>query len=167
MNDQERSLVVAMATQVLPPAEFLKQFRAAIDGRKLCRELLAEAIESRSAEDVEWSLLVGFAFGFTNEHLPLLIELAFAEWHERHEDAVSALGDLNSREAVDALLHSARHIPKYLKFDESRALAVKAIWALGRISGSEADAALNELINDTDPILADAAAEQMKRRAAA
>jgi hypothetical protein len=166
MNDKERNLVVAMATKDLPPAEFLRQFRAATDGQKLCREILAEAIESRSAEDVEWSLLVGFTFGFTNEHMPLLIELAFADWHERHEDVVSALGDLNSREAVNALLYSTRHIPDYLDFDESRALAVKAIWALGGIECSEADAALNEVMNDPDPILADAAAKQIKRRKA-
>jgi hypothetical protein len=45
-------------------------------------------------------------------------------------------------------------------------LAVKAIWALGRIKGPEADAALNELVNDPDPILAKSAAEQIELRQA-
>jgi hypothetical protein len=51
-----------------------------------------------------------------------------------------------------------------LDFDESRALAVKAIWALGGIEGSEADAALKEVMSNPDPILVAAAEEQLKRR---
>jgi hypothetical protein len=166
MTDEERGLVMAMATQGLPSAEFLKRFRSSADGQQLCSELLAEAISSRSAEDVEWSLIVGYTFGFAEQHLEALLLLASASWHFKHEDVVTALGQLKTPRAVHGLHAATKWVPHYLDFDESRALAVKAIWALGRISGPEADAALSELVNDADPILAAAAVEQVERRRA-
>jgi len=166
MTDEERGLVMSLATQGLPPAEFLKRFRCATDGQQLCRELLVEAIESKVSEDVEWSLIVGYTFGFTDQHLEALLLLASEPWHFKHEDVVTALGQLRTPKAVAGLLAATKWVPAYLDFDESRALAVKAIWALGSISGPEADAALEELMNDPEPILADAAAEQIQRRRA-
>lgn len=77
--------------------------------------------------------MVCFRFGFTDDHLQPLLTLAFADWHQRHEDVASALGKLRSPASVDALEHLARWIPAYLEFDEARALAVKAI---GRLAGS-------------------------------
>ena len=93
-----------------------------------------------------------------------MLELAFAPWHFKHEDVVTALGQLKSPKAVEGLQAATKWIPEYLDFDESRALAVKAIWALGCIEGPDADAALRELMNDPDPILAESAAGQVKRR---
>ncbi len=164
MTTEERGLVMALATQGLSKADFMTRFRGSTDGQQLCGALLTEAIQTEAADDVECSLIVGYTFGFTDEHLEPLLELASAPWHFMHEDAVTALGQLKSPKAVAGLHAATRWIPEYLDFDESRALAVKAIWALGRIKGPEADAALNELRNDSDPILAESAAEQMRRR---
>ncbi|WP_073814917.1 hypothetical protein [Streptomyces sp. CB02261] len=44
-------------------------------------------------------------------------------------------------------------IPEYLDFDENRALAVKAIWALGAIPGTEAREALEDLRDDENEII--------------
>lgn len=164
MTSDEQQLVLQLVTEGLPKDEFLRRFRESEDGVSLTTKLLKEAIANQNGEDAEMALIVGFAFGFITEHLPLLVDLEAADWHERHEDVVSALGDLADRNSVGALYHSTQRIPEYLDFDKSRALAVKAIWALGRIRGPEADAALNELGNDPDPILAESAAEQMERR---
>jgi|LauGreDrversion4_2_1035121.scaffolds.fasta_scaffold466205_2 hypothetical protein len=164
MTEEERGLVMAMVTQGLTPAEFLKQFRFSTNGQLLCGELLSEAIKSRAAQDVEWSLIVGYTFGFTEQHLEPLLILSKEPWHFKHEDVVTALGKLKTPKAVDGLLDATKHIPIYLDFDESRALAVKAIWALGGIEGSEADAALKEVMSNPDPILVAAAEEQLKRR---
>ena len=70
-------------------------------------------------------------FGFTPEHLPLLLELASAEWHHSHEDVVWYLGDYRGPVVVNALIRDGVDA-RYLGFDESRALARKAVWALGR-----------------------------------
>jgi hypothetical protein len=164
MTAEERKLVLALASQGLPQAEFLSRFRGSSDGRRLCGDLLAEAIQSKVADDVECALIVGYIFGFTDDHLEPLLKLVSAPWHFKHEDVVTALGQLKSPKAVEGLYAATQWIPEYLDFDESRALAVKAIWALGRINGPDADAALSKLANDTDPILAESATEQVGRR---
>lgn len=166
MTTEERELVLALATQGLSQTDFLSRFRGSTNGQNLCGELLTEAIQSRIAEDVEYALIVGFTFGFTIDHLESLLELSSAPWHFMHEDVVTALGELRSPKSVGALRTATQWIPKYLDFDESRALAVKAIWALARIESQEADAALRELASDPDPILAGLATEQIRRRLA-
>jgi hypothetical protein len=164
MTSDEQQLVFRLVTEGMPKGEFLKRFRNSEDGVTLTTKLLKEGIANRNGADVEMALMVGFTFGFITEHLPLLVELEAADWHVRHEDVVSALGNLADVNSVGALHHSTQWIPEYLDFDESRALAVKAIWALGRIKGPESYAALSELVNDPDPILAELATEQIKRR---
>lgn len=164
MTTEERELVMALVTQGLPQADFLSRFRGSRDGQRLCGDLLIEAIRSKDADEVEYALLVGYTFGFTDDHLASLLELANAPWHSMHEDVVTALGRLKSPRAVEELYAATQWIPQYLDYDESRALAVKAIWALGRIKGPEADAALSKLVNDPDPILAEAATGQIERR---
>ncbi|HXR70550.1 HEAT repeat domain-containing protein, partial [Actinocrinis sp.] len=69
-----------------------------------------------------------------------------------------------SPETVDALYHATQWIPEYLDFDEARALAHKAIWALGGTPGPEATAALTRLLTDEDESLHEAAAKQLRRR---
>jgi HEAT repeat protein len=153
-------------TPRLTPDEFLRKFGACLDGKKLTTQLLRDVISSANGEDLGFAMIVGFTFGFSEEHFPMLVSLVKENWHFSHEDVVSALSEFKASQAVEGLLSATKWVPDYLAFDESRALAVKAIWALGGIEGPEADAALNEVMNDPDPILANAAAEQMKRRRA-
>lgn len=164
MTNEERDLVFALATHKLSEADFLIQFRHSSNGRKLCEELLREALHSRIAEDVEWALIVGFTFGFTCETLDSLLELAPSPWHYKHEDVVTALECLNTPKAIEALYLATQWVPDYLDFDDSRALAVKAIWALGHINSPMAEAALNKLKSNSNSILAQAALNQLQRR---
>lgn len=164
MTADERGLVMALATQGLPHEEFLGRFRSSTDGRHLCSDLLTEALQFKAPDGVEYALMVGYTFGFTNENLEALLGLVSEPWHFKHEDIVTALGQIKTPKAVEALYAATQWIPDYLDFDESRALAIKAIWALGRIDGPEADAALSKLTTDSDLILAEAATEQLRRR---
>lgn len=77
---------------------------------------------------------------------------------------MSALGRLRSPAAVDVLYGAARWIPDYLEFDESRALAVKAIWALGSTPGPEAERALKQLLSADNEIVREEASAQQARR---
>ena len=142
----------------------MRRFPSAVEHGKLALRLLEEAYRAQDGEDLECALTVGFTFGFASEHAKILCHLVEAEWHVRHEDVVSALEELHPPDAVNALFHATQWIPKSLEYDDSRALAVKAIWALGRIPGPEAEAKLGELANNPDPNLAKLAAEQMERR---
>jgi HEAT repeat protein len=103
-------------------------------------------------------------FGFTDGHLQLLLALAFADWHQRHEDVASALGEVHSPVTVDALVHLAHWVPGYLEFDDARALAVKAIWALGGIRGEAARRALTSLASSPCGIVAENAVAQLRSR---
>ena len=104
-----------------------------------------------------------FRFGFTDDHRPPLLALAFDKWHQRHEDVASALGKLRSPASVQALIHLATWIPVYLEFDDARALAVKAVWALGGIGRDAARDALTSLSSSQSCIVAENAVAQLKR----
>jgi hypothetical protein len=144
--------------------EFLRQFPSAVEHAKLALTLLQDAYEAKDPEDLQCALIVGFAFGFSPEHVGILNRLIEADWHISHEDVVSALDQLRSPDAVHALFHATQWIPKYLNFDDNRALAVKAIWALGKLPGNEAEKNLELLTRSDDAILRKAAAEQLDLR---
>ncbi len=145
------------------PEDVLRHF-GTTDGRALGLRLLREAVDGQDGLDVEMALIVCATFGFTMDHLDLLVRLASADWHHKHEDVVSALGQLRSPAAVEALYHAAWWVPDYLDFDESRALAVKAIWALGGTPGPEAQQALKQLLSAEGEAVREAARAQLERR---
>nr|WP_240982708.1 HEAT repeat domain-containing protein [Streptomyces sp. S3(2020)] len=74
------------------------------------------------------------------------------------------LGRLRSPQTVPTLVLATRWVPEYLDWDENRALAVKAIWALGAIPGPEAREALEGLRDDEDEIIRENAVKQLARR---
>ncbi len=167
MTPEDRSLIFRLAVVPGGPPpisrqDFLEQFGAP-DGVALGLQLLRDAIGRRDGVDVEYALTVCFTFGFTEDHLPLLLSLATAEWHQRHEDVASALDDLRSPRSVDALTHLAEWVPAYLQFDDARALAVKAIWALGNIGTAAARNVLRSLAQSPDAIVANNARDQLAR----
>jgi hypothetical protein len=146
------------------PEDVLRHFGAA-DGQGLGLGLLGDALDRRDGLDVEMALMVCAVFGFTTDHLHLLVQLATAGWHRKHEDVVSALGQLRDPAAVSALYHAAWWVPDYLDYDESRALAGRAIWVLGGTPGAEAEQALRQLVSTGGDIVREAAGAQLSRRA--
>ena len=166
MTDEERELIMALVTESLSEENFLQQFRGSVDGSTLVAELLNEAVESESSDDVEYALLAGFTFGFSRDCLDTLIALSSKDWHLSHEDVVSALQELATSDAVPALYQATQWVPDYLDYDEARALAAKAIWALGAIEGEEAEKALQKLAASEEPILREGAEKQIQRRTA-
>ena len=144
--------------------EFLELFPLSVEQGKVALSLLQDAYRTQDAEDLKCVLIVGAAFGFGPEHADVLCRLVEADWHFSHEDVVSALGELRTPAAMGALFHATQWIPGYLDFDESRALASKAIWALGKMSGGEAEEKLKVLTRSDDPNLQEKATEQLRRR---
>jgi PBS lyase HEAT-like repeat len=154
VTPEERSLVMELVVapghhEPLPLSEFLQRF-GTNDGEALGLQLLRDAVGRHDPVDVEFALVVCFRFGFTAGHLAPLISLAFADWHKSHEDVASALQLIGSPVSVDALVHLAQWVPDYLDYDDSRALAAKAIWALGAISDPAAREALELLARSED-----------------
>ena len=103
-------------------------------------------------------------FGFAPGQTKILCHLVEADWHVCHEDVVSALDEFRSPEAVEALFRATQWIPKSLEYDDARALAVKAIWALGKIPSPGAESKLEALTHSENTILRQNAVEQLERR---
>jgi HEAT repeat protein len=102
------------------------------DGQQLACSLLHDATARQDPDDVEMSFIVLGAFGVTPDCLADLIALAGADWHQRHEDVVSALGRINSPKAVPVLVELTGWILDYIAVDDGAALVRKAIHVLGR-----------------------------------
>lgn len=145
------------------PAEALLARFDATDGEALGLDLLRDAVARRDPVDVELALIVCFRFGLSDDHLPLLHELADADWHERHEDVAEALAELRSPTSVDALAHLAEWVPDYLEYDDARALATKAIWGLGSIATPTSRAVLERLSKSDDEVVAETATAQFEK----
>jgi hypothetical protein len=148
------------------PEDVLRHF-GVTDGKKLGLRLLRDAIERRDNEDIDFALIVCGVFGITMNHLNMLIQLSSADWHQIHEKVVYQLDKLRTPAAVDALYEATQWVPDYLEWDDTRALARNAIWAIGKIPGPEAQRALERLLKSDDEILRDGAREQIERRAKA
>ncbi|MGX1267134.1 HEAT repeat domain-containing protein [Streptomyces phaeoluteigriseus] len=169
MTPEEQDLIMDLAvglgdgpTRTLD--EVLAHFGES-DGRAFALRLLRDAMERQDADDVEMALLVRAAADApVEEFLEPLIELFPAQWHRDHEDIVSLLGTLHSPQTVPTLVLATRRVPEHLDFDEARALAVKAIWALGAIPGAQAREALEGLRDAENEIIRENALKQLARR---
>src|ERR1043166_363356 len=159
MTREERRLCQSLiitplrGERAISKEEFLHQFPSSIEQGQLALRLLEDVYKGRNAEDLKCALVIGNAFGFGPQHTDILARLIDAEWHVSHEDVVSALDGLRTPSAVKPLFRATQWIPGYLDFDESRALAVKAIWALGNIPGAESEKKLDLLARSDDPIV--------------
>lgn len=113
---------------------------------------------------MEFGLYLTFYYGFAPGHLEVLSKLSDAEWHTRHEDVVTALEELGDKRAAEVLYRAAIALHPYRRYDKARSLAVKAIWALGKLSDPGADEKLRLLAQSGPQIVRDEALHQLERR---
>jgi hypothetical protein len=165
MTTEEQKTVLDLASHTISEEEFLQRFGIRhSEGRKLALSILEDAYRRKDGLDAEYGLYVGFHFGFSADHLDVLCRLSDADWHTRHEDVVTALGELRDKRTVGALYRAALKLHPYLNYDDCRALAVKAIWALGELGDPAADEKLQLLAQSDHPILRAEALNQLQRR---
>lgn len=163
IGDRERRLILDLVVGRLDEQRFLERVRldrAAAAGWGLAA--LRNALTERDADAVELALTLGFRFGFSIGHLETLLALADAPWHVRHEDVVSALGDLREPRSIEALYRAAQVRWPYLDFDDAHALGVKAVYALAGIDDGQALEKLAELAAAAAPPVRAAAQELLE-----
>ncbi|MCC6359148.1 MAG: HEAT repeat domain-containing protein [Phycisphaerales bacterium] len=134
MKEDQFSLVIALRERQIMPAQFLLEF-GATDGSALSLQLLRDGDRLRASDDVEAGLTVGFVFGFVQDHVELLLSLALAPWHVSYETIVRALENIGNPLAIPVLHKLTQWVPSYLHFDDTRALARHAYWAISKIGG--------------------------------
>ncbi|RJQ70250.1 hypothetical protein D5S17_29525 [Pseudonocardiaceae bacterium YIM PH 21723] len=145
-------------------AKIVKRF-GETDGRTLGLRLLREAIDQQYGDGLVAASVVAGSFGFDAEHFDILIRVATAEWHTDHENIATTLASYRDIRALPTLVKLATWIPQHEEGDDIRALAVKAIWGIGNLPGSEAEDALRDLTHDEDKVVREAAEYQLVRRA--
>jgi hypothetical protein len=128
--------------------EFLRQWPAT-DGVALGRSLLSEALRERDSDGVEAALIVCASFGFEQDHLPDLLELAQVDWHNSHEDVAWALDGLRTDAALPAFARFVEVRLPYLSYDDSSALAIKALHGLEHLGTREARLIVERAVVDS------------------
>jgi hypothetical protein len=114
---------------------------------------LQSAVASSNDEEAEWALAFAWQVGLHPILCNVLIELAEAPWHMRHEDVVQAIQQLRCDSAVEALQRTARSQYDYLGYDEFFGLARKCTWALADIGTPEAKEALERLADSENALI--------------
>jgi len=172
MNEEQRKLcrsLVIFPNEIrrVSKEDFLRQFPSAIEHGGLALRWLQEAYDARNAGDLSYAFIIGATFGYASEDKDILQRLVDQDWHYSHEEVVRALQQWPTADTVDALFRATQWIPKALEYDDNRALAVKAIWALGKIPGKEAETKLEMLTHSNNEIIQTNAVMQLGRRCAA
>jgi hypothetical protein len=165
MTAEQQQSVSDLLSNKISEDEFLRRVRVSRENAgKWSLGLLEDAYRATDPDGVMLGLFVGFRFGFLPEHADVLCRLSDAEWHFSHEDVVSAIDEVNIKPAVDVLYRATLKLHPYLAYDDCRALAVKAIWALGNLRDETADEKLRMLAQRDEKILKEAALHQLRRR---
>lgn len=126
--------------------------------------MLTCSLDSKSKNDVDVAIYLFYAFEINNEKfVPVLNELLVCSWHEQHENIAMALQKFRSPSSVNNLFQTINTKYQYLDYDDSYALAVKCIWALGDIGNELAKGKLEELLYSPNKIISENAMKQLKR----
>ena len=128
-------------------------------------QLLDTAFNEKNAEDVENALIIASMFNLiSKDYTNILLKLMESDWHFIHEDIASIFQELKLPNTVDCLFNAALSRFEYLEYDDSYALAVKCIWALGQIGTEESTEKLILLAQSQNEVIRENALNQLKRR---
>ncbi|WP_024529719.1 HEAT repeat domain-containing protein [Serratia fonticola] len=164
MNEINTMLLEDFYSQKIPMDEVKERF--SLEGKsqyEFIHDLLIEARDNKDPDLLEDGITLVFIFKEMKYPVKELNELLLESWHYRHEDIASLLQDAKSPTSIDALNKAVMTKFDYLDFDDSYALAVKCIWALGEIGTPVAMDKLTKLSNSDNKIIRDNAINQLKR----
>lgn len=164
LNEQQHRLIMSFLRKEIGRAEFMRKFPLREDDLgRIALDVLTSALASKDESDVNYGMYLGFSLGFSVEHAETLTRLLAEDWHSKHEDIASTLQELRWQGAVDVLYRTALKSYDYLSYDDSYALGVKCIWALGDIGTPEALDKLRAISREGNRVLRANARKQLIR----
>lgn len=165
MTTAELYLIEQLMCNSISKADFLQHFTAdVVQNPNYVLKLLGQAYTEKRAEEVEYSLFIGFSFDlFTKDYVGILCNLIKSDWHVQHENIAMILQKLKSPASIESLYHWAITPLDYLDYDDSYALAVKCIWALGDINTGESRRKLKLLAESDNEIIRNNVLQQQER----
>ncbi len=108
--------------------------------------LLLESIADKNADEVEYAIMLGFTYGFTELHSTALCRLLSEQWHIKHEDIASLFQhELRDQRHLDCLLKGLQNIPAYMEYNEGYSFINQCIWSISVLNTLESKKALIEL----------------------
>lgn len=163
MTNKERDTIKKLMTKLITEEEFTKKFSVDISMNPgYVGELLEIAFNEANSDDVEYALFIGFTFNvFSEDYVGILCKLIEAKWHYQHENIAMIFQKLKSPNSIESLYKTAITEFEYLDYDESYALAVKCIWALGNINTDGSRKKLELLSQSENEIIRDNAIKQL------
>ena len=117
-------------------------------------EGLQDAITHKDAAKVEALVDAAIQGNEIDDIIPLMRELCMADWHFKHEDAVSLLQKYGGIADIPSLENVAGKSFPYQAYDQSFSLGSKVTWALADIGGKEAREALERIEAGDNPTIA-------------
>lgn len=121
------------------------------------------ALNRKDFDAVDLFLYFGSVVKYEYKCISILNELILSKWHYKHEDLALILQHYQQASSVNPLYQASSLNLDYLDFDDSYALAVKCIWALGDIGTQEALEKLEILSNSDNDIIKANAIKQLNR----
>lgn len=164
MRSHNQALLDLFYAQGLSRGEVVEKFD--LEGHAPAEFISMEmeaAAKKESADDLEDAITLIFIFDEKSISAEQLNGLLLENWHFRHEDIASLLQDIKSESSVEFLFKACQMRYAYLEFDDSHALAVKCIWALGDINNEEARLRLAALCRSEIGVIRSNAEQQLKR----
>jgi len=165
MNKNNTNLLDAFYTQEMSKNQVKMNFD--LEGKSEFDFILNElnkARKDRSPDMLEDAVTLLFIFDGVNHPTNELNELLLEPWHYKHEDIASLLQDAKSPSSADFLYRATIKEFDYLSFDDSYALAIKCIWALGEIDSPQAIDNLVKLSKSNNHKISNNALNQLKKR---
>lgn len=163
----EYSLIVDLVIGRIDEEQFCSQMGVGVlDLPGLGLELLEDACSAEDPVGVEVALHLGHKFGFLSDHLTVLRQLAFVEWHRRHEDIMDALAVMKSTPSVVELIcNMAAHQYRYREYDDGESLVRKAVRYLVVAEAPESVACLCALAHARSGVLRATAVAALRQMA--
>ena len=143
--------------------DFALRFPSALDEGRLALSLLEEVTRAQNSTDLQATLIVGAAFGYTSAHVALLCRLLRDSWHRSHEEIVATLQSLKDPRAVEVLYDASLVPHAYLGRDDFYILVRRCTWALADIGTPDALGKLQLLSASENPVIAGYAQERIDR----
>lgn len=115
------------------------------------RLMLSDICMEKDAAKLEIILCVLISFEeIQHELVDYLNQIILMDWHKQHENLAMILQNIKSPTSVESLYCTVYKRYSYLAYDESYALAVKCIWALGAIKDEYAIEKLEQIVVSAD-----------------
>ncbi|MCG8710945.1 hypothetical protein JHU04_004263 [Brenneria sp. 4F2] len=164
MNPYNQELLGQFYSQGLSKEEFIKKFDLESHSPiSLISKEIEKACQKEDADELDDAITLIFIFNENKIPIEQLNRLLLEHWHYKHEDIASLLRDIKSESSVEYLFKATQEDYKYLSFDDSHALTIKCIWALGEINNDNARLKLCKLCQSDIDIIKSNAEYQLSR----